>query len=282
MHCSSRFERVLKEWEAAINGEHKESKSSLQNIFLKKGFLFMLFFMAHHWEKGTRIEKNQDSLAIGQMVVRRKRCLLIVVCDGIGGFKNSEEASGFVTEQMLTRFYRAGPRLFGRFASSRGILSAGKRALYRINQQLPEENEGPIGCTCSMLLFVNRRFFIWNMGDSRIYRGRKRYYRQLTKDDVWNGKLTKCIGTFAWKGVSTGWGRVRKKDRFLICSDGFYEKLSEQNLRELLTGKRDVSPDRLSGMLGEAARRSRMRGETDDQTAVLVQVDGAGRRTEGV
>ena len=272
MHCS-RVERVLKEWEAATNGEHKESKSSLQNIFLEKGFLFMLFFMAHHWEKGTRTEKNQDSLAIGQMVVRRKRCLLIVVCDGIGSFANSEEASGFVTEQMLTRFYRAGPRLFGGFATSRGILSAGRRALYRINQQLQEEAESPIGCTSSMLLFVNRCFFIWNIGDSRIYRGRRGCYRQLTKDDVCNGKLTKCIGTFTWKGVSTGWGRIRKKDRFLVCSDGFYQKMSEQNLRELLTGKRDVSPDRLSGMLGEAARRCRMRGETDDQTSVLVQAE---------
>lgn len=234
----------------------------------------MHFFTAYHWEKGTRTEKNQDSLAIGQMVVRRKRCLLVLVCDGIGSLAKSEEASGFVTEQMLGWFYRAGPRVFGGVASSRKILCAGKRALHRVNRQLQEACSSPVGCTCSMILFVNRRFFVWNLGDSRIYQGRHKHCRQLTEDDVREGRLTRCLGSFSWQGTSTCKGKVKQKDCFLVCSDGFYGRLTKENLQELVGLHKNASERQLYRLLGEASARCLRRGETDDRTAVLVQAGG--------
>ena len=80
----------------------------------------MQIFSTYYWEKGFKTEKNQDSLALCQMVVQRKRCLMAVVCDGIGSLPDAEKASGFVTEQLVYWFYHTGPRVFtGYFAQWR-------------------------------------------------------------------------------------------------------------------------------------------------------------------
>lgn len=88
----------------------------------------MHIFTEYYWKKGQKTEENQDSLAICQMVVRRKRCMMAVVCDGIGSLPHSEQTSGYVTEQLVSWFYRAGPKLLGGKRSSQQILNAGKES----------------------------------------------------------------------------------------------------------------------------------------------------------
>jgi len=235
----------------------------------------MQIFTAYCWEKGLKTEKNQDSLAICQMVVKRKRCLLAVVCDGIGSFKDSEKASGYVTEQMIGWFYRAGPKLFGTYKTAKTILNMGKKELYKIHGQLKKysmKNDGlNLGCTLSMLLVIGRIYYIWNVGDSRIYLGRRKNIHALTKDDLLRGMLTRCIGSFSWKNTFSCHGKIRRKDTFLVCSDGFYRRISEQNLRELLAVKRIRSECQAKRCLQEIEKRNRARGEKDDSTAVFIQ-----------
>ena len=58
---------------------------------------------------------NQDSLCITQFVIRRKRVTMAMVCDGIGSFAHSEDASCFVSEWMVNWIYRDGLRAIGKF-----------------------------------------------------------------------------------------------------------------------------------------------------------------------
>lgn len=231
----------------------------------------MHIFTAYYWEKGYRTEKNQDSLAVCQMVVRRKRCLMAVVCDGIGSLQDAEKASGFVTEQLVNWFYHAGPRVFGR-KSSRAILNAVKREIYRIHQEFRKNSNEALGCTLSLLLVLNRRYFVWNAGDSRIYGGRRGKVKLLTKDDVWKGMLTKCIGNFPWRGVTASKGWVRKNDTFLVCSDGFYRRLLQRELQAVLRGEQICTERQAQNLLREAASRIRSKDEKDDISAIYVKI----------
>ena len=149
----------------------------------------MQFFTEYVWKKGEKASKNEDSLAICQMVAGRRRCLMVLICDGIGSLEESEKASGFVTEQMIRWFYQTGPRLLGRKRSGRSLENAVRRQLWRISGQMAEAfQDRKTGTTFSMLLLVQKRYFIWNVGDSRIYRKIAKDIRQLTEDDTRAGK----------------------------------------------------------------------------------------------
>lgn len=232
----------------------------------------MHIFTEYYWRKGDKTGKNQDSLAICQMVVRRRRCLLVLVSDGIGSLEESEKASGFVTEQIIDWFYRLGPRLFYRRRRRRRIVNAVKRELNRIRKRMYEGwGEKKTGATLSMLLLTGRDFYIWNIGDSRIYQKSKKAVRQLTKDDSQNGMLTKCIGTFPDQQFFVYCGKTREGEAFLVCSDGFYRRLTPADLDAVLqagSGPECIKP---KAVLKEAAKQNRVRGERDDISAVLVR-----------
>ena len=237
----------------------------------------MLIFTDYYWRKGEKTEKNQDSLAICQMVVRRRRCLMVLVSDGIGSFEESEKASGFVTEQLIGWFYRLGPKLFHRRRKRRRIVNAVKRELDRVRKRMQEGwGEKKAGATLSMLLLVGRDFYIWNIGDSRIYQKKKEKVTQLTKDDSRKGMLTKCIGTFPGRQFFVSYGRIRKGDAFLVCSDGFYRRLTPADLLAVLRAGSGPACIRPKAILREAAEQNRVRGEGDDVSAVLVRCEKRG------
>lgn len=232
----------------------------------------MHIFTEYYWKKGQKTEENQDSLAICQMVVKRKRCMMAVVCDGIGSLPHSEQASGYVTEQLINWFYRAGPKLFGGGRSTRKILNAGKREIYRIHRQMQQYSSGQgMGTTLSMLVVAGEYYFVWNAGDSRIYCTERRTPRLLTVDDSREGRLTRCIGSFSWRGLFTRKGKVHGSAVFLVCSDGFYRRMSKEMLETVLENKKGITL-REAAMLREIAGRNEARGETDDASAVYVRV----------
>lgn len=233
----------------------------------------MHFFTEYVWKKGQKTAKNQDSLAICQMVAGRRRCLMVLVCDGIGSLAESEKASGFVTEQMIRWFYQEGPRLLGRKRRKRSLENAVRRQLQRIREQMADAfQDRKAGTTFSMLLLVQNRYFIWNAGDSRVYRKRAGDIRQLTEDDTSAGMLTNCIGTFPFQKVRFYGGRLVRKMSFLVCSDGLYRKLAKRDLQALLSAD-TAPPEKIKTMLKEASDRNRFRGENDDISGVFVKAE---------
>ncbi len=232
----------------------------------------MQFLTAYCWQGGKRTEKNQDSLALCQMVVRRKRCLMAVVCDGIGSLPESEKISGFVTEQLINWFFGRGACVIGTMKGGL-IKNIVKRRLYRIRGDICNGIKERCGCTLSMLLICENRYWIWNLGDSRIYRSRRRRTKLLTKDDVQKGMLTRCLGSFKWQGVSFKTGHVMQNDVFIVCSDGFYHRFSEKEMRMIMTARISCE-EQAQRLLREAVQRLRAKGETDDISAIYIKVGG--------
>ena len=124
-----------------------------------------------------------------------------------------------------------------------------------------------------MLLIADRRYFLCNVGDSRIYLGRGKKVKQLTTDDVCQGMLTKCIGNFPWKEVTIYKGYLRKRDTFLVCSDGFYKRLTDKEQDAVILGTQVCTERQAQKMLYEAGRRIRAKGERDDISAIYIKID---------
>lgn len=218
---------------------------------------------------------NQDSIALQQALTSRGRLLMAVVCDGIGGLSQGENASGYISEKLVDNFYRQLVPLAVGGKGLNGIRRSLLRCFYETQQELKKygaEREIELGSTVSLLLLWKRRYLILHLGDSRIYRysGKKRWL--LTVDHS-NGRnaLTKCMGSFPYQTPYIKKGRVWRTCGFLLCTDGFYRKQSEESM-ELLEPAQVGGEEQMERRLGEMAKLAERKGEKDNMSAIYVKV----------
>lgn len=247
---------------------------------------------AVYYDKGDSASVQQDALVLEIAALGKREAALLVVCDGIGGLAEGEYASSYVTMQVRNWFYGSYLRHLRRRHSTKRIVRDCAGMLYDCNRYLTrygKERGIRLGTTVTMALLQERRLFLgcppfiftgyllFHAGDSRAYLT-GRGCRGLTKDDSFGDHaLHRCIGSFPWRGVQRKRGHLRRGESILLCSDGFWRQLEESEIAESFGKKRsfrdadpgDVQLEKRLGKLGEAWR---VRGEKDNQAAVIVCV----------
>lgn len=216
---------------------------------------------------GSRKEQQDDyGIVLGSYV--GKPALLAVLADGMGGMKNGAQFSWIAVEYLIKHFQDAldteaePPDILMMLA-----LEANKAA----NKIFDEENPG--GTTLVAGMFVEDRFYMLSVGDSRIYLFRKpavlnKYVPlQLNREHV----LGSSLDERAWMGKISfedaeenmyrdslisgiGSDRIRRIDRteaaiklqtgdkIVFMSDGIYRSISEEEVAADLA----LSPDKAS------------------------------------
>lgn len=258
----------------------KSSVADFAAIFKREGFENrkdeedLKYISGFYWNQGGR-EINQDSLALQQVATSHGKMLLAVVSDGIGGLAEGENASGYVSEKLIEKFYRELIPLGGKPRKRKLFERSIIRCFYEIRQafvRYGKEREIMLGATVSLLFLWNRKYLVFHLGDSRIYFYSGKKHRLLTRDHS-DGKsgLTKCIGSFPFQKPDIQFGRVHGKCGFLLCSDGFYRKQSEENFA-LLNPAKAGEAEQIDKRLGEMAKSALKKGEKDNMSAVYVKV----------
>lgn len=241
-----------------------------------------------YWNVGAVKQVNQDSLLVLQALTSRGRVLMAAVCDGMGGMEQGEYASGYVTEELITWFYNDLIWSIGKRKPLWVIRRSLERKVYQIQSRIQDyagKRKLSMGTTMSVLVLWERRYMIWHLGDSRIYRlpghimlwkrgrstQRKCDLKQITKDHVQDqNRLTKCVGSFGFFVPDFRMGIVGKKEAFLLCSDGFWHRLEETEIGDVLqpeTMTEGTSERRLKELAGAVIRR----GEKDNISAVYIK-----------
>lgn len=230
-----------------------------------------------YWEKGPFRQTNQDSLVVLQALTMRGRVLLAAVCDGMGGMDAGECASGYLTEELVTWFYDGLLPTLAKRKPLWVIRRRAERKIYQVQSRLERysvKQNLEMGTTLSLLVIWEKKYLLWHLGDSRIYRisGKKRVKtRQLTVDHAdAHKRLTKCVGSFGFFLPDFKMGTVKKNEAFLICSDGFWNKITINEIGEVLSpfGMTEERCDRRLREIGEAALQ---RGERDNLSAVYIK-----------
>lgn len=240
-----------------------------------------------YFDKGDLVSGQQDALVLEVAALGRKVGALLVVCDGIGGLEEGEYASSYVTMRIRDWFYNS---CLGHLKKRRGRRRIEREIigmLYDCNRYLQrygQEHGARLGTTVTMALiwggrpFGERfcypaRYLFFHAGDSRAYLIGKSCKR-LTKDDCFGENvLCRCIGSFPWQGVQKGRGRLRCGEKLLLCSDGFWRTLAEDEIAESLGGKKrlwkrqEMTDGQLEKRLRKLGGTGRARGEKDDQAA---------------
>ena len=214
--------------------------------------------------RGAVRENNEDCIAIGywvsQETMEAARCFqhpldmpfACIVADGMGGHNDGEQASLLVARSLARRLPAFGPEKI--VASVRAV----NAELYAHVGEHPEL--AGMGSTAVGLAVHGARLAIFNVGDSRAYKVVEHGLAQLSVDDsiVQNWRpgsafarssvLTQCFGgrtTFTDIEPHLHLEPCVPGSTYLLCSDGLYETLAEEQMFALIGADLQTSAEAL-------------------------------------
>lgn len=251
----------------------------------------MQYLTGVYWNRGSAAAHNQDSLIVQQVLTDRGRVLMAAVCDGMGGLQQGETASGYMAERLQEWFYGFLMRAVHKKKPYWMIRRSIERMVYDAQEQLRQygrKEQLALGTTMSMLVLWENTYLIWHLGDSRIYHiyrtnrhsrkliqkgGRQIEAECMTEDHVrGRNQLTKCVGSFGYYRPDHRIGTAKAGEVFLLCSDGFYHCVTDQELADILSPvqlREEAQMERRLKEIGDACMK---RGETDNLSAVCIKL----------
>ncbi|MBE5801790.1 MAG: serine/threonine-protein phosphatase [Clostridiales bacterium] len=249
-------------------------------------------------DKGCVRKNNEDSFCLNGHYLKREqmdegglfKCTanpyaLFAVCDGMGGEEAGEEAS-LLSVTRCSESLAKGEDLYDR-QNLIYFMRSGCEAVYEQARQRGNHS----GATMALLVAAPERIRIANMGDSRIYRMHNGELRQISQDHTEIQRLL-SQGLITPEQVKTHpkrhminqyWGMPLERapfspylsmsipyvagDRFLLCSDGLTDMLSDYEIASILSVAQPVEA------VSEAlVNRAKANGGRDNVTVVVVEV----------
>ena len=202
-------------------------------------------------------ELNEDSGAYIQPddpEVMASKGLLILVADGMGGHSAGEVASRMAVEVITRVYYEDGGE--PQSALKKAFREA-NRAIHKTAEK--DESKTGMGTTCTALVLQNGTAISAHVGDSRLYLVREGAIYLMTEDHSAVMEMVKAglisiqqarhhpdknvilraMGSHADVEVTT-WQEpfpVRAGDCFLLCSDGLYDLIEDEEIRRVVESK---------------------------------------------
>ncbi|CAN5348401.1 N/A [soil metagenome] len=206
-------------------------------------------------------EANEDSgrhVRPNDPALRQTKGALTIIADGTGGHASGEVASQMAVEIVSRVYYQA---------EDDSPTAALKHAVEEANRlihaaSLKDEKLRGMGTTCTALVLRGGFAHCAHVGDSRLYMLRDGEIYLLTEDHsavmemVKLGLITpeearthedknvilRALGTSPEVEVSV-WGEpfaVREGDQYLLCSDGLYDLVRDEEIRRALVEAADA------------------------------------------
>lgn len=155
-----------------------------------------------------------------------------------------------------------------------------------IREQIKDTGGVRTATTLALLIINNGTVRAYNVGDSRIYLFRDRQLVKLSRDHVLvddersfaltaqgvkNGGLTKYLGMPEDDGVPEPYRakpfKIRSGDKFLVCSDGLTDYVSDDDIAECLAKRKDPF-----GHTNELISMAYRAESADNISAIVVEV----------
>lgn len=204
--------------------------------------------------------------------------VLLVVCDGMGGYMKGDFASKIATDVLSAGFVSKKKWLFP-FQVSNWISKVIKSINYSVHTEATDsENFKGMGTTLVMAIFFKDNIYIANIGDSRCYMLQDEKVEQLTRDQTYvqyllshnkiseDEKLTSkdrhALMNFIGKNKNVDYEyKVVKNERktILLCSDGLYNNASDKQIFSALN-----SDERLDQKISTLIGIAKANGGTDN------------------
>ncbi|ATQ35376.1 phosphorylated protein phosphatase [Mesoplasma entomophilum] len=241
-----------------------------------------------------RVRKsNQDFLGYTE---NNEGCLFAIVCDGMGGHAYGELASKMAVETFIRLFEKSTFLEKSDNEINQWLRESVKQIIQEMKNHVDvffETND--MGTTLTAVLFVEKKAFVINIGDSRTYRIKDGKLSQITVDqNLWNDKenrekrkeeIKNHLGprfnemTY-WKVLTSALGpnKNTKIDTYLLTdnvgtfvltTDGVHDYIDAETFTEILTSKR-----RLKAKAKEIIEYALNNFSTDNLSLLIVEMMG--------
>ena len=230
---------------------------------------------------GKKRKLNQDFVYTSEKPVGHLPNLFIVA-DGMGGHNAGDYASKLAVETMVEEIAASAE------TEPENILKVAiekANAMVKGSAAKAPELEG-MGTTVVAASCEGSKLSVANVGDSRLYVVGGHEIRQITRDHSWvedmvrsggmgreearnhpdKNIITRAIG--AEESVKTDFFSVKLEegDMILMCTDGLTNMLSDEEIRMVLDGARDIVEK-----AEELVRRANENGGRDNISVILIE-----------
>lgn len=251
---------------------------------------------------GMRGKNNEDRYGVTAFRLEdanRTPALLAVLCDGIGGHRAGEVAAEIAVNKISAAVAEFGESKDPTEVLQLAVTNA-SQAIYQ--QAKSNHHQEGMGATCACAFIINRRLYLANVGDSRVYLLRGGAIHQLTTDHTWiqealeKGVLTpeqaeghpnmhvirRFLGSpqppeadlrlHLGEGESDQTARsnqgmvLKDGDLLLLCSDGLTDLVADDEIAAALNNQP------LQDAADSLVQMANARGGHDNITLVTIQV----------
>ena len=224
--------------------------------------------------KGTGRKQNEDRYLVELI---DEHSVLLAVCDGMGG----HPAGDIAAEDILECFKDHDGNITDPSAFLVQAVANAESVIMKRVEKDPELTG--MGATATAVI-IDKRMISWvHIGDSRLYILRNGALRQITRDHSFlqdfidDGKLTaqeaavhpmvhvldQCVGC-ADAGPDSGSFALVAEDVILLCTDGVYRSLGEEEIKRTLSPAQEAT-----SQVGSLLDKALQAGTRDDATAVV-------------
>lgn len=193
---------------------------------------------------------------------------IAVVCDGMGGLENGSKISARVCNEFLSGMAKC------HFEDLDDLIDIARSLLKRIEDDV--RNDIPnSGTTIAAIAAVDNQWCIMHLGDSRVYHGQDNWTRTLDHSPV-ESLLSKGLidekealehpmKNIVSKYIGGGYAneieieRIEPRERIVLCSDGAFGYMPNEDFVNLLTKTCDAS---------EIVKTTLDRGSKDNATVL--------------
>ena len=255
----------------------------------------MKFTTANYTDIGTRKKTNQDSMLIMQADTDMGPVLMASVCDGMGGLAKGEVASTAMVRMLSNWFQTELPTLLSKGLPADQLRDSWERLVTEASHKISaygSQIRVDMGTTAVVLLIVRETYYIFNVGDSRVYLIADTIY-QLTKDQTFvqneidNGRMTEaeammspkksvllqCIGASSVARPDFVAGGVAPGQVFMLCCDGFRHVIQPSEFYDAFHFKAMKNKAVMEKAARQMTELNISRGEDDNISVILVKVD---------
>ena len=241
---------------------------------------------------GISKNTNQDSLLVKHAKTDIGEVLMAIVCDGMGGLSKGELASATVIRAFSEWFDNELP--FELENTDMQIIgSKWSLMLKDLNVKISEYGDeigSSLGTTFSGILFVEDKYVLVHVGDSRIYHigsslnqlttdqtfvareiSRGNMTPEQAKTDKRRNLLLQCVGASKVVEPQIICGNT-DKGAYMLCSDGFRHEISEAEIYESLNPVNLMNKEAMHSNVKYLIEQNKQRHERDNISVILVKV----------
>lgn len=242
---------------------------------------------------GISKNTNQDSLLVKHAKTDIGEVLMAIVCDGMGGLSKGELASATVIRAFSDWFDNELP--FELENTDMQIIgSKWSLMLKDLNVKISEYGDeigSSLGTTFSGILFIEDKYVLVHVGDSRIYHigsslnqlttdqtfvareiSRGNMTPEQAKTDKRRNLLLQCVGASKVVEPQIICGNT-DKGAYMLCSDGFRHEITEAEIYESLNPVNLMNKEAMHSNVKYLIEQNKQRHERDNISVILVKVD---------